>query len=64
MCDVIEMTFSTISIAIVSAIIIIEQIDFNHFNDIFALKLLMSIISMHGVIEKVEFNGAQLLEHS
>ena len=38
----------------------IEKIDFNHFDDIFALKWLISIISMHGVIEKIEFNGAQL----
>ena len=38
----------------------IEKIDFNHFNDIFALKWLISIICMHGVIEKVEINGAPL----
>ena len=43
-----------------SLIFIIGQIEFNHFDDIFALKWLISIISMHGVIEKVEFNGAQL----
>ena len=34
---------------------------FSHrFNDIFVLKWLISIISIHVVIEKVEFNGAQL----
>ena len=44
----------------VTVISIIEKIDFNHFNDIFALKWLISIISMHGVIEKIELNGAQL----
>ena len=61
-CDVMSLksSFSTISIAIVTAIFIIEQINFNCFDDIFALKWLISIISMHSVIEKVEFNGAQL----
>ena len=39
---------------------IIEMIEINLFNDIFALKWLISIISMHGVIEKIELNGAQL----
>ena len=43
---------------------IVEQIDFNRFNDFFALKWLILIISMNanGVIEKVEFNGSQLVE--
>ena len=44
----------------VTMIFIIETIDYNHFNDIFALKWLITIISMHGVIENIEFNGAQL----
>ena len=40
--------------------IIIEQIDFKYFNDIFALKWLISILSMHCIIEKVKINDAQL----
>ena len=32
--------------------IIIEQIDFNYFNDIFALKWLISILTMQCIIEK------------
>ena len=47
-------------ITFVTAIFIIEKVDFNHFNYIFALKCFISIVSMNGVIEKIEFNGAQL----
>ena len=47
-------------ITLVIVIFIIEKKDFDHFKDNFALKWLILIILMHGVIEKIEFNGAQL----
>ena len=47
-------------ITLVIPFFIIKKINSNLFNDIFAIKWLISIISMHGIIEKIQFKGAQL----
>ena len=47
-------------IALLIPFFIIKKINSNFFNDIFAIKWLISIISMHGIIEKIQIKGAQL----
>lgn len=40
------------------SVFFIKRIDFSRFNDIFAIKWLLLIISKHGFIENIGYSGA------